>query len=200
MGLEAGDFITDLNPNWPLGSDLQSQGDDHARLTKKTVQASFPLVNGPVNCTPADLNLLAGAAVAGSGLALTGFVQMFAGDTAPTGWLFCNGAAIPGGDVDLIALIGANTPDLRGQFVRGWSDNDDVDPDGPRAALDAQAEELLSHQHALDRFESGSAGPSYVQIDNDDSETPSQLDIPTGLTGGDETRPVNVALTFIIKT
>ena len=37
MGLETGDTIAALNPNWPLGSDPKSQGDDHLRLIKATV-------------------------------------------------------------------------------------------------------------------------------------------------------------------
>ena len=199
MGLEAGEYITDLNPAWPTGSDPVAEGNDHDKLVKKCTQQSFPLIDGPVNCTPADLNLLAGGAAAGSGLALTGFLSYFAGDTAPTGWLLCNGAAIDSGHTALIALVGANTPDFRGMFIRGTSDNADVDPDGPRAPLDIQAHDLASHQHSLDRFESGPAGDSYVQTDNDDSETPASLDTPTGLTGGAETRPVNMTATIIIK-
>lgn len=203
MGLETGNFITDLNPAWPTGADPVSEGNDHDKLIKSCVQQSFHLINAPVDCDPADLNLLAGAAASpnGTGLVPTGSVVMFINDSPPTGWLLCNGAAIDAGFTALIALVGANTPDMRGQFVRGWSDDDVVDPDGARAPLNAQAEDLKSHQHSLDRFESGAAiGVSYVQTDDDDSETPSQLDTPTGLTGGDETRPVNIAMAYIIKT
>ena len=49
MGLETGDFIEDLDPNWPLGTDPKSQGDDHIRLIKKTIQGSFPNTSGVVN-------------------------------------------------------------------------------------------------------------------------------------------------------
>ena len=49
----------------------------------------------------------------------TGSIQMYAGATAPTGWLLCDGSAIPGGNTALIALVGANTPDLRGRFPVG---------------------------------------------------------------------------------
>ena len=42
MGLEVVNVIEDLDPNWPLGDDPVSQGDDHIRNIKKAVQGSFP--------------------------------------------------------------------------------------------------------------------------------------------------------------
>jgi hypothetical protein len=39
--------------------------------------------------------------------------------TPPPGWLLCGGGAIPAQYVDLIALVGATTPDLRTRFIRG---------------------------------------------------------------------------------
>jgi microcystin-dependent protein len=196
MPVETGQFITDLNPNWPTGTDLVSAGDDHDRLTKLFVQNSFPNIDAAVNATPADLNLLTGAAVGGSGLALTGFVQMFAGIAAPTGWLLCDGLAIDVGETALIALVGANTPDLRGQFIRGWSDDALVDPDGARAPLTAQAEDFLAHTHES----SGTAVANDDAPGDPGSNPKAALGAVTGSTGGDETRPVNVALSFIIKT
>lgn len=199
MPLETFTFITSLNQNWPVGTDLLSQSDDHHRGIKKTVQDSFPNIDAAVTASPADLNQLTGTATGGSGIATTGMISLFAGVSAPNSWLLCNGAAIPAEHTALIALVGANTPDLQGQFVRGWSADNAVDPDGPRAPLSAQGEEFKSHQHSLDRFASGPALNTYIQVDNDDSESPESLDVPTGLTGGDETRPVNVAVSYIIK-
>ena len=46
MGLETGDFIEDLDPNWPLGTDPKNEGDDHIRLIKETIQGSFPGTSG----------------------------------------------------------------------------------------------------------------------------------------------------------
>ncbi|MFV2089016.1 MAG: hypothetical protein ACC642_00005, partial [Pseudomonadales bacterium] len=34
MGLEVGDYIDNLNPLWPLGTDPKSEGDNHFRLLK----------------------------------------------------------------------------------------------------------------------------------------------------------------------
>lgn len=37
MGYESGDKVSDLNENWPLGTDPKSQGDDHLRLIKRVL-------------------------------------------------------------------------------------------------------------------------------------------------------------------
>jgi hypothetical protein len=49
-------FISDLNPNWPAGTDLPDAGDDHLRGIKNVLQKTFPNLNGPVNLTDEDLN------------------------------------------------------------------------------------------------------------------------------------------------
>ena len=38
MGLETGDYVSNLVPANPLGTDLKSQGDDHLRLLKKAIK------------------------------------------------------------------------------------------------------------------------------------------------------------------
>lgn len=48
-----------------------------------------------------------------------GTITAYGGASAPTGWLLCDGSAINGAYTALIALVGANTPDLRGRFPMG---------------------------------------------------------------------------------
>ncbi len=48
MGLETGTYIDSLVSTNPVGSDLRSVGDDHLRLIKATVKASFPDVDEAV--------------------------------------------------------------------------------------------------------------------------------------------------------
>lgn len=60
MGLETGTYISDLVVTNPLGSDQKSTTDDHLRLIKSTIKASFPNVNGAVNPTPTEFNYLVG--------------------------------------------------------------------------------------------------------------------------------------------
>lgn len=42
MGLETGTYVSDLVTSNPLGPDTRSQGDDHLRLIKSVLQATFP--------------------------------------------------------------------------------------------------------------------------------------------------------------
>lgn len=42
MGLETATFIAGLTPSWPVTSDKKAQGDDHLRLIKSVLQATFP--------------------------------------------------------------------------------------------------------------------------------------------------------------
>lgn len=63
MTLEVGDYITDLVITNPDGQDSKSQGDNHIQLVKKTVQQSFPNINGPVTATPDELNRLVGVTI-----------------------------------------------------------------------------------------------------------------------------------------
>jgi hypothetical protein len=62
MGLETATFIHQLDPANPVGgSDPKSQGDDHFRMMKSTLQNTFPNVEGAVNASHTELNILDGA-------------------------------------------------------------------------------------------------------------------------------------------
>jgi len=192
MPLETAEFIAELNPNNPTGGDPVNQGDDHARLTKKVLVQSLPNIDKEVTASADDLNTLTDAA--GSGVLMpTGTVLDFAGTAAPNGYLLCDGAAIPAEYTALIALIGVNTPDLRGQFIRGWSTTTAQDPGGPRAPLSVQADELRSHQHS---------GVVIFQTNGPLFGNGGTLQGTTGnsaAAGGAETRPKNVTMLKIIK-
>ena len=60
MGLETGTYISDLNSSNPVAGDAVNEGDDHIRLIKSTVKATFPSVSGAVTSTHTELNLLDG--------------------------------------------------------------------------------------------------------------------------------------------
>lgn len=60
MGLESATYISDLVATNPDGADGKDKGDDHLRLLKSVLKASFPNVNGAVNATPAELNSTVG--------------------------------------------------------------------------------------------------------------------------------------------
>lgn len=56
MGLETGTYIDSLNPSNPAATDALSQADEHLRLLKSTIKATFPNVDAAVTATPTDLN------------------------------------------------------------------------------------------------------------------------------------------------
>lgn len=61
MGLESASFISDLVATNPVGAtDPKSQGDDHLRLIKATVKATFPNITGAMNASQAELNHVVG--------------------------------------------------------------------------------------------------------------------------------------------
>lgn len=89
-----------------------------------------------------------------------GEVAFFARNTAPTGYLKANGAAVSRtAYATLFAAIGTtfgagdgsttfNLPDLRGEFIRGWDDGRGVD--SGRAFGSYQTDEIKSHKHTTD--------------------------------------------------
>lgn len=59
MGLEAATYINQLVASNPVGAaDPKAQGDDHLRLIKSTLQASFPGITGAMTRTQGQLNLI----------------------------------------------------------------------------------------------------------------------------------------------
>ena len=139
-----------------------------------------------------------------SGMVPSGAVMYFSGQTAPSGWLKANGAAVSRTTyAALFAAIGErygrgdgrttfNLPDLRGEFVRGWDDGRGVDRN--RALGSWQADEFRSHSHGIgvNRMPDSDRGSnsSTVSVDTVGQTDPA---------GGIETRPRNIALLACIK-
>jgi hypothetical protein len=136
----------------------------------------------------------------------TGSVFMMATTTVPSGYLECDGAAVSRTTYsDLFTAIsdtwGAgdgsttfNLPDLRGEFVRGWDNGKGTD--SGRVFGSSQTDELKEHTHA------GLESSNIRGSDNGGVlANPSFTGTPPILTfGGDETRPRNIAMMYIIKT
>ena len=67
MTVETAQFINNLNPALPNGaSDPITEGDNHIRLIKGAILATFPTIAGQVAATHADLSSLLGAATTGA--------------------------------------------------------------------------------------------------------------------------------------
>lgn len=153
-----------------------------------------------------------------------GTVVMWAGaaDRLPDGWLLCDGTIYNQATYKaLYEAIGFNfgfidnfsvfdpqlqfyVPDLRGRFVRGVDGGTGRDPDsalrvdmqsGDQVGANIgsiQADDFRSHSHVYTSFPDSYgdiASGNYWQSGNQQ----------TGLTGGNETRPINAYLHFIIR-
>jgi len=131
----------------PAGSGTINMGApvvfDATQPTASTASANIVQLT---NDYQAGSTTLAATASAVKSLMPVGSVIMYAGATAPAGYLECNGQSTSG-YADLATIVGANVPDLRGQFVRGWDNGAGVD--SGRALLSNQAGTFASHNHSL---------------------------------------------------
>lgn len=148
--------------------------------------------------------------IALTSLCPAGAVMHFAMDTAPSGWLECDGSAVSRTTyATLFAAIGTtfgtgdgsttfDLPDLRGEFIRGWDDGRGVDDS--RTFGSSQTDALKTHSHTYTGFAFGTgatelaAGTSFFAGNTTGNNTGNSSPAST------ETRPRNVALLPCIKT
>jgi hypothetical protein len=156
----------------------------------------------------------------------TGTVVAFAGEEAdvPQGWTLCDGRALNTveGSLNLINLIGPDAPDLRGMFLRGTGTSNVNGQNGP-ALLATQNDGFESHNHTGTAESDGSHTHPYKDLtvtresvngsnfsnqgisgvpDNDRTTSASgdhTHNLSINNRGGNETRPVNYGINYIIK-
>jgi hypothetical protein len=83
----------------------------------------------------------------------------------------------------------------RGRFIRGIDSTGTNDPDGVRALGSTQDDELAAHSHTVGSNIASTAGSNRITTWGNTSNGT----VNTTSTGGDETRPKNVALLFCEK-
>ena len=121
MALETGTFIDSLVATNPTATDALAQADDHLRLIKAVIKATFPSITGAVTLTHTqinDLQNLQGVLSAPSGTRL-----LFQQAASPVGWTvdathndkalrIVNGSVAPGtgGSVAFTAAFASHTP------------------------------------------------------------------------------------------
>lgn len=121
---------------------VASGGDTRLDVISGTSAPSSPTAGQLFYDTDQDkLEVYDGAAWVG--VVPTGTIHAYYGTTAPSGWLFCDGSAIAAAYTDLIALVGANTPDLRDKSLVGRSTTGTTFGTTGDDALDASVEILL---------------------------------------------------------
>ena len=138
-----------------------------------------------------------------------GAVAHFAMSSAPSGWLIADGSAVSRtAYAALFAAIGTtfgagdglmvfNLPDLRGEFIRGWSGAKAVDTG--RVFGSAQSDAIINHSHSIPNvFSVGGTEPYNGGNGADFNMNNSGW---TGVSGNSaaETRPRNIALLACIK-
>lgn len=155
----------------------------------------------------------------------SGVIMAFGGATAPPGWLLCIGTSLNRTDYpQLFNAIGTafgtasgttfNIPDFRGRFLRGTDSGAGRDPNaGTRTAMatggnaadnvgSVQGDSYLSHYHNTTLNIGGnltngnigsrfSTGVSFGQNSTQGTDSSSS--------GGNETRPINANVNYIIK-
>lgn len=101
----------------------------------------------------------------------TGSIAPFAGTSIPAGWLLCDGSAIPNNAFHqrLRDLVGANTPDLRGVFLRGTGTYDS-NHSGP-ALGEFQTDEFQEHAHGAGQLSTSQSGRHIHPIRADGNPT-----------------------------
>lgn len=90
MPIEAATYINQLDAANPAGADLLADADNHIRLIKAAIKATFPNITGPVTSTQAQLAATVPA----------GIVALWSGSvgTIPSGWVLCQGQTVPKSD------------------------------------------------------------------------------------------------------
>lgn len=138
-----------------------------------------------------------------------GTVAMWTTSTPPTGWIEMNGqstSAYP----ELAAVVGANVPDVRGQFLRAWDHGKGVD--SGRGLVSYQSQDFKglwvetnqnngsNYTHSAQYFKNvGGTAVGHLGVPNFTGawSNPS-AGIKIGF-GNEEIRPTNVSIMYIIK-
>ena len=138
-----------------------------------------------------------------------GSLIVHAAQTPPSGWFECDGATKSRTDyADLFNTIGTaygegdgsttfNLPDLRGEFVRGWDHGRGVD--AGRVFGGWQDSQNLEHKHSIiDSNSSGSVTSSWHYGERG-GVSDGQPGTETLASGGNESRPRNLAMIYCIR-
>lgn len=172
-----------------------------------------------------ELKINGTTAVTFGDLTPAGTISAYGGGTAPAGWVLCNGAEVSrtGIYANLFAAIGIaygdgngantfNVPDFRGMFLRGADSGSGNDPDvsgrtpNGGGTLDApgstQDDELENHNHGYSRstinfVPAGTTTGNGILFHTVGPPPNYEALISSG--GGNETRPKNVYVNYIIK-
>jgi microcystin-dependent protein len=162
-----------------------------------TLPQGYIKVNGTTAATLDATGITTGGVPAGA-------VMAYAMNSAPTGWLAADGAAVSRSEyARLFAAVGTthgvgngsttfNLPDLRGYFVRGSGTNSDGTAAGTFGAK--QADDFKSHTHTVFGAQGGPFTSTGIYLSG-----VTGTNVTSAATGGTETRPKNIAMLYCVK-
>lgn len=202
-GFASGEVVTAIKLN-SLVNTATVTGIVNADVDPSAAIAMSKLATGalPASITVATENLVSATQ---QSLVPVGAVMPFAMNSAPSGWLAANGAAVSRTTyATLFAAIGTthgsgdgsttfNLPDLRGIFVRGSGSQTISGTAYSGTFATKQQDAFKAHTHSTGQGVVGTAGSAAF------SAGPFGLQVTTGSTGDTETRPANIALLYCIK-
>lgn len=206
-----------------LGIAIGADNELNQRFTIGTTPYAAQALHADRAASAVTAETATAATTAGNG-APPGSVMAFAGTTLPDGWLWCDGKPVSRGTyAALFAAIGTshgfgdnastfNVPDYRGRFLRGVDNGSARDPDRTsRTAMatggnvgetvgSVQSDAFASHAHtqSWQYYQWGDTNSSGVSRNNG-NPAPVFPGATTNPAGGNETRPLNAAVHFIIK-
>lgn len=200
-----------------LTATTSTLGTATATTLTATLNANSQVISNvatPVASTDAVNKAYADAA----GSAPPGTIVMYGGTSAPTGWLLCDGSSVS--RTTYAALYGVlgttfgfsdashfNLPDMRGQFARGYDAGAGVDSGRVFGSTQADALQNITGSFAIDgdlggtltgAFATGTSGSVGLQ-QNFSPSYAATFDASRVARTSTETRPTNVALTYIVK-
>lgn len=201
--ITASSFSTDttITVNWDTSTELSNEALTVSVGILKPGSAALPQGSVPISMTTP-----------------TGSVVAWLTATVPTGWLECDGTAISRTTyAHLFDVLGTtygvgdgsttfNLPDFRGEFLRGFDNGAGNDPDaasrtdrGDGTTGDnvgtKQAGAVQAHTHSIPTGGNTAGNNTRAQTTNDTLSN----NLVTNSTGGNETRPRNVGVMWIIK-
>jgi len=169
---------------------LQLGGD----AAREFLAATATTGSAVVNKTQADSLIASAVSVPMASIIPSGGVIMWPSNVAPTGFLELAGQSTSGYPA-LAAIYGANLPDMRGEFPRGWDNTRGVD--ASRGILTAQeatsiADQVVAHINLGFKNTDGTDGTELFDANSGSGGA--------GTRTFYKVRPRNIAWMFIVKT
>lgn len=160
------------------------------------------VANSPADATYFNPSIIPLSAQSNSDSIAVGTVAIWTQHKIPENWLECNGSTISENYPELQALVGKNTPDYRGIFLRGLGGNSadlgNRQGDAIRNIVGEFGSDAygipngaFSQKHVYRSSDDGGGGGHYIatRVFNASNVVPT----------ANENRPINIAVKYIIK-